>query len=793
MLPNTLKFTLRNLVKHRTYSTINIAGLAIGMAGAIVIFQLVSYHLGFDKHHQKADRIYRVVVDLHLEDGSVEKEKGSAYLLHQTLKKEFSHVENAAYLAHKELTVAVGGDKNPKRFLEKESAAFTNADFFKIFDYEWTEGSSAALDVPNQVVLTEKFAKKYFGSENPVGRYIRINSIENLLVAGILKDHMEQTDIKKDIFVSLPTLKKIVPEYGYEDWGWIESTRETYITLHESQQKKAFDKQMPAFANKYYGPDGKVFHYHLQDLSDVHFNIDYGGKIKYSTIFMLATVGVLLILIACFNFINLSTAQSFKRGKEVGVRKVLGVSQAQIFWLFIQETTVFTFASFLLSLLLAGAMSSVLREWLGVDLSAGITASYKFPLFIFVLLVSVIVLAGIYPAIVISRFNPLRAIKGLMKPVDRNWFSVRKGLVIAQFSISFVLMAVSMVIILQSDYIKNKDLGLDKDLILHINLPVNDRSKQTALKNEILRLKDVQSMSFFRTAPSVQMSSGGSIKFENRDWEKFVARSRIADEDYVKTYGLKLLAGRNPVASDTIRELLINQKLVKDLALKSPDEALGKRLLVGDVGKTGIIVGVLSDFNNTDLYSGIEPTVLFPTQKYYRYAAVKLGHLSPSTVRQISAVWQKQFPENVFEHSFYDEEIARFYQREELAANLTSTFAMLSVFLSCLGLFGLAIFSIEQRTKEIGVRKVLGASVAGITTLLSKDFLQLVMIAIVIASPVAYYFMDKWLKDFAYRIDIQWWFFASAGAISILIAFATIGYQSIKAALKNPVETLKTE
>ncbi|MCF2488304.1 FtsX-like permease family protein [Dyadobacter sp. CY347] len=794
MLRNYLRVAWRNLVRNKVYSAINVAGLGIGMAGAIIIFQLVSYHLGVDKHHAQADKIFRMVVDLHLEDGSVEHEKGSAFALHTALRKEFANVSHAAYLAERELTISIEQANNSKKFFEKSSAAFTDSEFFKIFDYQFLAGNAAVLNVPGHIVITERYAQKYFGKSNPMGRLIRLNNAENVTVAGVIKDFPEQTDFKKDVFVSLPTLKKLIPEYGYEDWGWIDSNRETFVSLRSEEDKAALENQLVAFAKKIHGADSNVFHYHLQPLSDIHFNMNYGGKIKYYTIVMLATVGLLLILIACFNFINISTAQSFKRSKEVGIRKVLGVSQWQVFWLFIYEAALFSGMSFVLSILLSKLLAPVISNWLEIIVEVNIFTDFTLLAFSFLLLFFVVCVAGIYPALVISNLNPIRAIKGMTLANDGGSFSVRKGLVVAQFSISFVLIAVSMVIILQSRYLKNKDLGLNKDLILHVGLPETETAKIEALSNEIPGIKEVASISFFRNPPSSQAGNGGSIKFENRDWEKFVARSRVADNHYIATYGLKLIAGRNAVQSDTLHELLINNKLAKSLGLKSPEEALNKRLVVGDMdNKTGVIVGVLSDFNNADLYSTIEPTVIYASKKHYRSAGIKLQNLSASTIPDIMKVWQKHFPEYVFQYSFYDEEIAGFYKREELASNLTSMFALLSVFLSCLGLFGLALFSIEQRTKEIGIRKVLGASIASITTLLSMDFLRLVAIAIIIASPVSYFFMNKWLQDFAFRIDIEWWIFAVSALLAIAIACLTVGYQSVKAALANPVKTLKTE
>ncbi|RZL05027.1 MAG: ABC transporter permease, partial [Pedobacter sp.] len=348
-----LKFTLRVLSRNRLFTFLNIAGLALGMAGGILVFQLVKYHLSVDTYHKNADRIYRAVVDLHLGDGSIERERGSAYILHSTLKKEYSAVERTTYLAHRPLTVAVSENNNVHKYLEKESAAFTNADYFGIFDYEWKAGTPAVLESPNTVVLTERYAQKFFGATNPIGKSIKLDNQQSVVVAGIVKDYPANTDLKTDIFVSLPTLKTLVPKYGYEDWGWIESSKETFVMLSSADLKENFNKQMPAFSKKYYGADSEIFQYHLQDLSDIHFNIDYGGKIKKSTISLLLIIGVLMVVIACINFINLSTALSFKRYKEVGVRKTLGSSQLQIFWQFIGESVLLSCIALVLSIITA--------------------------------------------------------------------------------------------------------------------------------------------------------------------------------------------------------------------------------------------------------------------------------------------------------------------------------------------------------------------------------------------------------------------------------------------------------
>ncbi|MFD2519355.1 FtsX-like permease family protein [Emticicia soli] len=786
-----LKFTLRVLSRNKLFTFLNIFGLALGMAGGIIVFQLVKYHLSVDTYHKNAERIYRAVVDLHLGDGSIEHERGSSFILHNTLKKEFSAVEHAAYLAHRPLTIAVAAKNKVNKYLEKESAAFTNADYFRIFDYDWKVGKPEVLDNPNNVVLTERYAKKYFGTENPIGKSIKLENKQEVVIAGIVGNYPDNTDLKTDVFVSLPTIKTLVPNYGYEDWGWIETSRETFVMLRSADLKNDFNKQMPAFSKRYHGADSEIFRYHLQDLSDIHFNIDYGGKIKKSTINLLLIIGVLMVVIACINFINLSTALSFKRYKEVGVRKTLGSSKWQIFWQFISETAIVATLSVVLAVQIAFFAGPLLGQWLKTPINVNVFNDLKLVGFIVLLLIAIIFIAGFYPATVIASFNPLKALKNIAEVPGK--FTLRKSLVVTQFSIACILIAVSIIVVLQLDYLKNKDLGLNKDLILHVNIPNTESNSMNAFKNQLLQQADIENVSFFRTAPTSQSGNGGSIKFENRDWEKFIGRSKTADAAYIDTYGIKLVSGRKPIASDTLRELLVNEKMVKDLGLKSPEEALNKRLLVGDFSKIGVIVGVVADFNNTDLYSGIEPTIIFSSQAHYRQAAIKLKTYNAATIQNIAGIWEKLYPDNVFEYSFFKEDIARFYEREELISNLTKTFAALSVFISCLGLFGLATFSIKQRTKEIGIRKVLGASVVSITTLLSLDFLKLVAVAIVVAVPIAYYFMAEWLQGFAYRVSIEWWVFAATGIALILIALLTISFQAIKAALVNPVKSLKSE
>lgn len=792
MLKNYLKIAVRNLSKNKIYTFINVLGLSLGIFGSLVIFQLIKFHLLTDSHHQNSKNIYRVVMNLHLDDGSIEHEKGSPYILHEALKNDFSSVENVAYLGQQELTLSIPSKNGSSaKFLEKEAAAFIGADYFKVFDYQWLIGQATSLDTPSTVVLTEKYAKKYFGEVSPINKVLIINNLTPVKVVGILKDIPETTDLKTEVFVSIPTLKTIVNDDSFTEWAWFMKQRETYICLKNNTSKTAFEAQLLTFSKKYYGEMSKYYRFQLQELSDVHFNLDFGGKISKSSIYLFSAIGILLLLVACINFINLSTAQSFKRFKEIGVRKTLGSSQAQILWQFIVEVAIITLLSVFFAIILAYFVTPLVNDWLSVNITFRQFFDNQMLIFLPILILFTITVAGLYPSLVVSGYNPINVLKGITKS-SKTGLSLRKGLVVSQFSVSIVLVAVAILVVWQIRFLHNKDIGSTKDLIIHVQIP--DTEHLETLKNRILQKPFVESISFARRPPSAEKGgSGGTIKFENRDWEKFVARSKIADENYLDTYQIKLLTGRKPVPSDTIREILVNRKLVKDLGLKTPESILNKRLLVGDADGTGVIVGVVADFNNADLYTPIEPTVIFSLKQRYRFAAIRLNNYSGGILAELKAIWKGIYPNEVFEYSFYDEELSKLYKREELTRNIIISFALLTIFISCLGLMGLVNLTVSQRTKEIGIRKVLGASVSSITFLLSKDFLKLVFVAIIIASPIAYYFMNKWLNNFAFKVEIEWWIFVLSGVFIITIALLTVSYQSIKAALMNPVKSLKTE
>ena len=795
MLKYFFKSAWRKLSSNRVSSLINILGFSLGIFSSIIIFQFVKYHLSTDRYHKKFKSIYRVVMDLHLDDGSIEPGKGSPFILHKTLKNDFSNIENTAYISQEEMTIGVfNKTKIPNRYKEKESAAFINEDYFKIFDYHWIAGDASSLETPNTAVITKRYAKKYFGNADPLGQVINLNNLQDVKIVGLLDNLPPNTDLKTEVFISLPTMRTIRPDFGYDDWQWFSNSRETYISINNFISKKSIESSFTAFSRKYYGEKAKYYQFHLQELADVHFNSDYNGKIRRSSILLFSIVGIILILIACFNFINLSIAQAFKKFREVGIRKTVGGTQFQLFGQFITEIFLVAVISVLLAVFFAYLTTPVVNNLLDVKI---VFEQYFDPgtiIFGFGLIAIITLVAGIYPSLLLTRLNPLKALKGVINKAEKG-ITLKRGLITTQFAISFMLITISILIVRQINFINNRDIGTAKKLILHINIPDSEKEKLAILKNQLLLNPSIKNITYESDPPSAKLSWGGSIKFDNRDWEKFIARSRSADQEYLNTYKIKLISGRVPNPSDTIREILVNEKLVKNLGLKGPEEVLNKQLIIGDAdNRPGIITGVVSDFNNRDLYSAIEPTVIFSLSSRYKEAAISLNNFDPQkTITQIHKTWNSVFDTDVFEYSFYDKELAQFYKKENLTRDLVIFFTFVSIFISCLGLLGLVGIAISQRIKEIGIRKVLGASVHNIISLLSGEILKLISIASLIGLPISLIFMNNWLSDFAFRISISWWIFVLAGLFIFFFAMAIISIRIFIAGLANPVKSLRTE
>lgn len=803
MIKNYFKIAWRNLWKHKFYTFINMFGLALSIGCSIILFQFITYHLSFDTYHHDAKQVYRVVHRLTFFDGVPLYDQGAPLALARDVKANDPRVKDVGVLLRMHdinVTIPQSEGSGKKMFAEHENIGITDGHFFNLFDYQWEQGNkNTALTEPNAVVLSHGLAQKYFGSQDVIGKNISVDNKNIFKVTGVVKDHPANTDIKADLFLSLSTLKNIYPDVYtpmHNDWNFINSTNSIYVELKEGVNPQKVESDINELNVKAQGAaEAKPYHFMMLPLSEVHFDGRFAGVIQRSLLVTLGIIGLLLIIIACVNFINMATAQSFKRAKEIGTRKVLGSSPAAIFIQFISETSYIVVFAALLSFVMVIVAIPVLNSWLQTLLSFNLFTDYRLSAFIIAVLTIIILAAGSYPALILSRFKPVNALKNQFGGQTQTAGFTRKGLIIVQNVIAQVLIISTILITMQVKYLKTADLGFNKNAVLMLPVPNSDKGKTDYLRNQLLADPAIKSVSFCYRAPSSTADKGGSIKFDTRDWEKFVGYTQIGDADYAKTFGIQLVAGRNIAESDTAREYLVNEVMVYKLGLKDPQQAIGRHFIAGDLSNNpGTIVGVVKDFHAKSLYTAIAPEYISTFRKGYQYVGVKIGSGNPSVViDHIKKEWQTVYPDNVFEYRFLDQQIADFYQKEDLLNKLITSSAVIAIFISCLGLLGLISLLTLQRTKEIGIRKVLGASVTNITGLLSVDFLKLVLVAVIVASPIAWLMMSKYLQNFAYRIDIQWWVFVLAAFVALLIAFFTVSFQSIKAAMANPVESLRGE
>lgn len=799
MFRNYLRIAWRNLRTQRTYALLNITGLSVGMAGGLLIFLFLKHHLSTDRHHANYNRIFRIDTDLHLEDGSIELNPEAPLPMAQVLRTEYPQVEQAGFLMMiREMTVGMkrANRAEPIRFREHKGISFVEPQWFDVLTYSWLQGNpKTALSQPNTVVLTESWAKRYFGEANPMGQTITLDNRTNVTVTGLLAEPPATSDTNIGLFVSMATLKQHDPEYDQTNWYQLNSTNRLYFTLRDPTTVASLEKTFPALAKKQYGPEmASVFRFHAQPMHEFHFDVARGGgAIRASLLWSLGSIGLLLILAACINFVNLATAQALRRGKEVGIRKTLGSSRGQLVGQFFLETSLIIGAATVLALLLVGITLPFFTSWMQVPLMLrfdGPTIG-----FVSLLLVSVVLLAGGYPALALSGFSPRLALQGKPMVLSGRGFTLRRVLVVTQFVVCQGLIIGALVVANQMRYMQQADLGFRKDNVVTVNVPDKKTSTQEALRQRLAQYPNIQSVSFNHRPPANELQYGGSFKFNGKpDWELYPVRDRLGDANYLRTYGLTLVAGRNIMPGDTIREYLINETLLHQLGFRDPKQVLGKTMQYHLSPVPLPIVGVVKDFHQKSFREPIGPCFIASYADRYGQVGIQVSGKNPAeTLQHIRETWQQLYPNEVFEYEYLNEQVARFHETETLTARLINVFTALAILICCLGLYGLVLHAVVQRTKEIGVRKVLGASVGSIVALLSKDFLKLVLIAIVIASPIAWYAMNRWLQDFAYKIDIEWWVFALAGLLAVSIALLTVSFQSVKAALMNPVKSLRSE
>jgi len=810
MLKSYLKIAWRNIVRHKGYSFINIGGLGIGIAACLLLFVVVHFELSYDRYHLNANRIYRIVTKNTFSDGT-NYEEGITNPATEALRIDFPQLEKISEVFTNyggQITIPDYHSNSPvvsKKYSEDMGMCFIDPEFFGIFDFKWLAGNASVLASPYNVVIDKSHAIKYFGDwKNAVGKSLKMDNALTLKVAGVIEDCPPNTDFPMQVLVSFITLKHNPNLYGFQnDWGSNVSNHQVYILLPQNVTPANINEQLIGFIKKHFDKNIMVNMkkiYFLQPLTDIHFDKRFGNlgdhETSKTTIWTLSLIGVFILIMASINFINLATAQAVGRSKEVGIRKVLGGNRLQLILQVLGETVLIVLFGLILAVLIGKIAFPYLRNFANVP-EKTVLLNNSSLWFLAITAIAVTFLSGLYPALILSGFKPVDALKNKISAATVGGISIRRALVITQFAISQVLIIGTIVAVSQMSYIRNADLGFNKEAVLMLD-NVNDSSgleKMNALKIQLKEIPAVKMVSFNAGAPSSDNTWGTNFYFNNSSKELgYETTIKQADQDYFKTFGLRFLSGRGYVASDTLKEVVINLTLLKKLGLKDPQEAIGKTIRIGSRNAWCPIVGVVQDFQTNSLREDTKPVVLFSRKKFYGRIGVKIepNHL-PQTLAAIQEVWQKYFPDYVYEPKFLDEKIAAFYLQENQLELIYKIFAILAIVISCLGLYGLVSFMVLQKTKEVGVRKVLGASVKSIVYLFSREFTLLVAIAFFIASPIAYYFAQNWLHNFAYRIHLGPGYFILSIGCSLIIAWITVGYKAIKAAGANPVVSLRME
>lgn len=806
MLLNYFKIALRNITRHKGYAAINITGLAIGIAASLLLFMVIRYELSYDRFQPNFDRIYHVLTsEKTTEEDNINP--GVPVPVLEVFRLKFPQAKVAGiFSSYGSQFTIIGNDSTSThikgKFLEETGVFFAEPEFFEVFNYTWLNGSPAVLSEPNAVVLSKSVAEKYFGNwQQASGQFIKMDNNATLIVKGVIDNTPLNSDFPMRIVSSYLTLRNNPGQYFYQpDWNNLSSSFQVYMRLPENVSAASVDQQLMTFSREQYKnkqSSGVRTHF-VRPLAEIHFDsrTEHLGDHVTSkpTLWTLSLIGIMIIIMASINFINLSTAQAISRSKEVGLRKVLGGNRLQLMGQMMGETSVIV----IIALILGAAIAFFSVPYLGQFINLPEKLSFfnrKVLGFMALLFIVVTIFSGFYPSLVLSGFKPVLAIKNKISSASVGGISLRRGLVILQFAISQLLIIGTIVALSQMKFIQTEDLGFKKEavLVLSSNSDSAVISRQKAFKNELLTQKGIQSVSFSSDMPSSENTWSTNFAFDGRDDEDYEVCLKFADADYFKTYGLQFAAGRGISVSDTMNEMVINETLVKKLGLKDPADALGKNLRLGG-GRWKPIVGVVKDFKPNSLREKISPIAISSRSRFYGVTNIKLSTSNLMGVEEnIQRTWDKYFPEYVNKSEFMDETINKFYKQESQLTKLYQFFALLAILISCLGLYGLVSFMAVQKTKEVGIRKVLGASVGSIVMLFSKEFTLLIFVAFLVAAPVAWYLMSEWLSNFVFKINMGAWIFMTAIIVSITIAWITVGFKAVKAALVNPVKSLRSE
>ncbi|MCB0461734.1 MAG: ABC transporter permease [Flavobacteriaceae bacterium] len=813
MFKNYFKIAWRNLWKHKLFSSINIISLAIGFSASFVIGLMVYYDLTFDKFHPDSELIYRVTTTF-LSPDSESSNPGIPMPYIIEAQNNMSGVDIACGI-HVANFLKVEDKENDKVFKNPEYIVYTNENYFKIFDYNWLAGSpEMALNTPNELVLTENRAKKYFPTLTPseiIGKTLTYNDSIQTTVKGVVANFDERTDLIFEEFLSIETSKK-TDQGSYildPQWDNTSSSSQLFIKVSNPLMANAITKQFNALEIEHRSDWEKQYNrsklFYLQPLSELHFNVELGifdfsdRPADKSVMLGLGFIALFLLLLGVINFINLNTAQANQRAKEIGIRKTLGSSKKQLIFQFMGETFLLTLASAIISVILAYWLLNVFSDFTPIGLSFSL---FKNPLiigFAIILLVLVTILSGIYPALVLTQYKPISVLKNQVisqtgKP------ALRRFLTVFQFSIAQVFIISTILIAKQIHFMMNKDMGFKTDAIANVRTPWynNSEEKQVRFAQELKKYPEITKIARGGRTPASLGTSTTTVTYINDNGNEIQTSLQMVrgTKDYIDLYGIELLAGRTTL-NDTIQELVINETYLNVLGFKDPKDAIGKKIKRSD--ELYPIVGVVRDFNQRSLKDPINPLALVGNWDGAFFGVIHFAFTNSNdssmseTISKIESAFKEIYPESDFEINFMDETVEQFYNQEKSLSKLLSWAMGLSVLISCLGLLGLVIYTTERRTKEIGIRKVLGASLKQLNVLLCKEFLILVGVAFVIAAPLAYYGLNNWLQEFAFKTSLSWWIFALSGLGMVLIALIIMSARTVSTAMKNPVNSLRTE
>ncbi len=809
MLKNYFKTALRNLSRNKVYSILNIMGLALGIGCALVIYKVIVFENSFDKHQSNYEDIYRVVGQ-GIRAGEVSKGMGTPHPVGPAIREDYPeirHVTRTHYVGGDQINVKEGSEV--KKFLLEEGVAYLDHSYFNIFSVNFVAGDpETALTEPNTAVISEAESRKFFGFEEgkeseAMGRTLNVGNLQDFKIVGVISDPPESTNFPFTVLLEYNAQGASNPYFGEaKRWNSTSSSTNTYVLVGQGFQSESFDRKLIDFVEKHYEEGASERRrFVTQPLADIHFDQEYGNYI-YSTspalLKALTIIAIFLILTACINFINLATAQAANRSKEIGIRKAIGGYSKQLVIQFFTEIALITLVALFCSLAIAEFLFVQLETVIGTRLTLDLFSNFETIGFLFILLILVSFLSGFYPSILLSSMNTVKALKSKITAKDHSGgLNLRKTLVVAQFTISQFLIIGTVIIAAQMKYFMEKDLGFEKEAIIKSYLPERDEVKNSRFKSMMLSNPAIENITFSLSSPTGNSNSHSNFNYPPLEIEEdFNASYKPADEEYVNLYGLEILAGRDIQKDDSSNYVIVNQRIANLMGFKEDYAgAIGESLTSGWIRGNLKVIGVMKDFHSQDLSEDFQYVMLLRDPEIYYELAFKTkdGANVNAAITHFEDTWEKVYPEFVLDWQFYDEELAENYEQEQSVATLMSTFSAVSIIIGCLGLYGLIAFIAANRTKEVGIRKVLGASIMSIIGKFTKEVFILVIVAFLIAAPVAYYILEQWLNDYEFRIEIGVGFFALAFLSTLIIAAITVSHRTISTALINPATTLKDE